>query len=146
MIAPIIVLLLRVILVIVLYSFLGWMIFTLWKDLKFNSQIIQAQKPPAITLIDRSGETDFGELTFSATDVSIGRDPGNTVCLDDDTISTRHANLVYRNGHWWIEDLASTNGTFLNDERVINPTILIPGDEIQVGKQFFEVNISDRTG
>jgi pSer/pThr/pTyr-binding forkhead associated (FHA) protein len=51
--------------------------------------------------------------------------------------------LNYRNGHWWIEDIFSTNGTYLNDEKIVTPTILISGDDIHIGNQFYEVRISE---
>lgn len=143
MVAAIIVLILRIAVVLVLYSFLGWTIYTLWKDLRFKSLSVQLQKVPAISLIDRSGIVDNKENTFSIPEVTIGRDPGNTISIEDETVSNRHAFLNYRNGHWWVEDLISTNGTFLNDEKVVTPTILISGDDLHIGNQFFEVRISE---
>lgn len=143
MVAAIIVLILRIAVVLVLYSFLGWTIYTLWKDLRFKSLSVQLQKVPAISLIDRSGIVENKENTFSVPEVTIGRDPGNTISIEDETVSNRHAFLIYRNGHWWVEDLISTNGTFLNDEKVVTPTILISGDDLHIGNQFFEVRISE---
>jgi pSer/pThr/pTyr-binding forkhead associated (FHA) protein len=143
MFAAIIVLILRILLVLLLYGFLGWTIYTLWKDLRFKSLSVQLQKVPTITLIDRSGVVENKENTFSIAEVTIGREPGNSISIDDETVSNRHAFLNYRNGHWWVEDLLSTNGTFLNDEKVVTPTILISGDELHIGNQFFEVRISE---
>ena len=143
MLASIIVLILRVLLVIVLYGFLGWTIYTLWKDLQFKSQAVQIQKVPAITLIERSGVNQNKENTFSIPEISIGRDAGNLIILDDAAVSSRHAILSYRNNHWWIEDLVSTNGTYLNDEKVVTPTILISGDDLHIGNQFYEVRLSE---
>lgn len=143
MFASIVVLILRILLVLVLYSFLGWTIYTLWKDLRIKSMAVQIQKVPTITLIERSGVTENKEDSYSVPEITFGRDPGNTVRLDDETVSSRHAILTFRNGHWWIEDQYSTNGTFLNDEKIVTPTILISGDDIHIGNQFYEVRISD---
>jgi len=143
MIAAVIILFLRILLMIALFSFLGWTMFTLWKELRLNSFAAQIQKVPAITLIERSGANENKENSFSVTEISIGRESGNTLCIEDDIISNRHASLTFRNGHWWIEDLFSTNGTFLNDEKVSSPTILITGDDLHIGNQFYEIKIEE---
>ena len=143
MIAPIIVFVLRILLVLILYSFLGWTIYTLWRDLRLKSMTVQIQKVPAITLIERSGAAENKESSYTIPEITFGRDPGNTIFLEDETVSNRHAVLNYRNGHWWIEDNFSTNGTFLNDEKIVAPTILISGDDIHIGNQFYEVVIKD---
>ncbi len=142
MAASVIVLILRIIFLILLFTFLGWTIYTIWKDLRFKSLSVQLQKVPAITLIDRSGGIENNKVSYENSEVSIGRDPGNTICIEDTTVSNRHAVLNYRNGHWWIEDLLSTNGTFLNDEKITAPTILITGDDLHIGNQFYEIRLS----
>jgi pSer/pThr/pTyr-binding forkhead associated (FHA) protein len=103
---------------------------------------VQLQKVPALTLIDRSGVIENNKNSYEISEVTIGRDPGNTISIDDTTVSNRHAVLNYRNGHWWIEDLLSTNGTFLNDEKITAPTILISGDDLHIGSQFYEVRLT----
>ncbi len=65
---------------------------------------------------------------------AIGRDPGNDVVLRDDFASVRHA-VVWRDGQgWWVEDVGSTNGTYLNGDRVARRTPLHFGDELEVGR------------
>ena len=77
----------------------------------------------------RSGETfaPQGERT------TIGRSPDCPVFLDDVTVSRKHAELVQRDGRWFIEDQGSLNGTFVNRRRVESAE-LTDGDEIQIGK------------
>ena len=77
----------------------------------------------------RAGETfsPKGELT------TIGRSPDCGVFLDDVTVSRRHAVLSERDGHWFIDDQGSLNGTFVNRRRVESAE-LSDGDELQVGK------------
>ncbi|MGO9965345.1 MAG: FHA domain-containing protein [Acidimicrobiales bacterium] len=73
-------------------------------------------------------------------EVTVGRSPGCAVPLDDDTFaSSIHARVFRRSGELWIEDLGSTNGTFLNDERLEAPTRLRRGDRVKVGSTILEV-------
>jgi hypothetical protein len=89
-------------------------------------------KGPA--LVVRSGGGRSGE-TFSALDggTTIGRSPDCPVFLDDVTVSRKHAVVLQREGHWFIEDQGSLNGTFVNRRRVESAE-LTDGDEIQIGK------------
>ena len=63
----------------------------------------------------------------------IGRLPGNALVLDDDYVSSEHALLAWREGRWWLSDVASTNGTFLNGQPVTRPVQVNWGDVIGVG-------------
>jgi hypothetical protein len=85
-------------------------------------------------LVVRSGGGRSGE-TFAALEggTTIGRSPDCPVFLDDVTVSRKHAVVVERNGHWFIEDQGSLNGTFVNRKRVESAE-LSDGDEIQIGK------------
>ena len=64
---------------------------------------------------------------------TIGRDPASGVVFDDDGVSRRHAVLSCVDGVVTVEDSASTNGTWVNGERVAAPRRLMPGDELRVG-------------
>ena len=85
-------------------------------------------------LIVRSGGGRSGE-TFAALEggTTIGRSPDCPIFLDDVTVSRKHAVVVEREGHWFIEDQGSLNGTFVNRRRV-EAAQLSDGDEIQIGK------------
>jgi len=73
-------------------------------------------------------------------EVTVGRSPGCAVPLDDDTFaSSIHARVFRRSGELWIEDLGSTNGTWLNDERLEIPARLRRGDRVKVGSTILEV-------
>ncbi|MBK6645972.1 MAG: FHA domain-containing protein [Anaerolineales bacterium] len=63
--------------------------------------------------------------------------------LSNDTVSARHAHLIYHHNQWWIEDLASTNGTKLNDTPVSIPTVITSGDELQCGGISLSVSLSE---
>ena len=71
---------------------------------------------------------------LSSPELTIGRATGCQVSLPDDTFaSTLHARVFARDGRMYVEDLGSTNGTFLNGMRVAAPAVLQPGDQLQVG-------------
>jgi pSer/pThr/pTyr-binding forkhead associated (FHA) protein len=73
-------------------------------------------------------------------EVTVGRSPGCAVSLEDDTFtSSIHARVFSRNGELWLEDLGSTNGTWLNDERVRGLERLQRGDRVKVGSTTLEV-------
>ena len=76
-------------------------------------------------------------LTSSA--ILIGRAPSCTLVLDDDYSSSRHARLYPDNGQWFVEDLGSTNGTFLGSTRVEAPMPVAPGARVKVGTSVLEL-------
>ncbi len=73
-------------------------------------------------------------------ELTVGRAPGCGVNLGDDTfVSQLHARVFQRDGEYFVEDLGSTNGTFLNDHKVAAPVALRPGDRLRVGKTEMEL-------
>ncbi|ALA66399.1 FHA domain-containing protein FhaB/FipA [Corynebacterium lactis] len=67
-------------------------------------------------------------------DITIGRSESSAFVLNDDFASSQHARLISRDGVWYLEDLDSRNGTFLNGQRVEQPERLTPGMEIRIGR------------
>jgi pSer/pThr/pTyr-binding forkhead associated (FHA) protein len=74
-------------------------------------------------------------------EILIGRDPACDCQLDDMTVSAHHAKLEYHHNQWWVEDLGSTNGTYLNQENINTATVLAPGDELQIGQVTLKVDL-----
>ena len=136
----ILILLLRYFLMIILFVFLGWIIYTLWRDLRVQSQIVTTQKIPQITLSLES-DPDATKKIFSQPELIIGREPDCDFQIPEESVSSQHARLSYRYLQWWVEDLQSTNGTFLNEQRVETATVVIKGDELQIGRQVTLINI-----
>lgn len=64
----------------------------------------------------------------------LGRHPQCNVCLSDPYVSSRHAKLFFLNGKYFIEDLGSTNGTYLNGQQLYSTTCIKPGDSLRVGQ------------
>ena len=85
-------------------------------------------------LVVESGASAGREFALSQTEAMIGRGPENAVFLDDHHASRHHARVRPQNGHFLIEDLGSSNGTFVNGGRIEKPWRLTSGDRIVVGK------------
>ena len=137
-----IVLALRLLLAIALYGFLAWALITHWREIQRQSYSLAARRTPGISLSLQDGGTTVSVRHFTQPDITLGRDPGCDLPLTDDTVSTRHAQLKYHHGQWWLEDLSSLNGTTLNDIAVTMPTVLTSGDEIRCGKTRLTVSMS----
>ena len=81
-----------------------------------------------------------GQTFELADEVTLGRAAGCGVRVEDAYTSGIHARLFRRNGSLWVEDLGSTNGTWVNAQRVGSPMKLGKGDLLQVGGTVFEVS------
>lgn len=79
--------------------------------------------------------------TFPLTDaqITIGRADDATLVLTDDYASTRHARIFPQDGQWIVEDLGSTNGTYLDRQKVTQPTPVPVGVPIRIGKTVLEL-------
>jgi len=71
--------------------------------------------------------------------ITIGRANDATLVLNDDYASTRHARLFPQDGQWIVDDLGSTNGTYLDRQKVTQPTPVPPGVPIRIGKTVLEL-------
>lgn len=132
---------LRILLVLALYGFIGWIMYVLYMDLRSSSSKLTSRRIPAIVLALE--EESDNAYSFTNPIVTIGRDPKCDLNVQDDTVSSLHARLSYHHNQWWIEDLQSTNGTFLNDERVFTPIVIISGDELRIGNARLMIEIKD---
>lgn len=136
-----IVLVLRIGLAIVLYIFLWRVMQTLWQELKGQGSILSSQKKPGIHMdakMEGGGESRFH---FWQSEIVIGRGPHCDISLPDEALSASHARISFHHGQWWLEDLGSTNGTFINKDRIIVPTVIITGDQFKCGNTFFALRI-----
>lgn len=128
---------LRVLFAVLLYAFLYRVMRTSWRELQELSYMPSQRTPGVAQLAVVSvPEPDplQGRRVALEPLTTIGRSVGNTIILADRGISSQHARLVQRDGRWWVEDLGSTNGTWVNGRRVERPVPLSPGDVVQVAR------------
>jgi predicted component of type VI protein secretion system len=90
-------------------------------------------------LIMRSGPTPGAAFTLEGDQITIGRDPVNEIVINDAEISRRHARLTFQGGKYVLEDLGSTNGTFVNGQRLAGPRVLKAGEVVSFGEQIVMV-------
>jgi pSer/pThr/pTyr-binding forkhead associated (FHA) protein len=89
----------------------------------------------AITEGANAGET----VSLDSAPLLIGRGSDAAIRLDDDYVSTRHARIAASGEQWFVEDLGSTNGTYLGSQRLTQPTTLQLGSKVRIGKTTLEL-------
>ncbi len=132
---------LRLILTACLYAFLGWAFLTLWRDIKQQGILLASRKVPPIRLTIARKDTAHQIRHFVQPEITIGRDPACECPVNDESISARHARLSFHQNQWWLEDLQSTNGTFLNQEKLIMSTVVTSEDTFNCGDTLFIVSL-----
>lgn len=138
-----VVLVLRLLLAFALYAFLAWALWTLLQELKQQGDKLAQQKTPAITLHFRIGEGKPSQQHFAQSEIMIGRDTNCDLSMMDEALSAHHARLTHHHGQWWLEDLNSTNGTFLNHEMLTTAAVVITGDHFKCGNTVFDLKVED---
>lgn len=83
----------------------------------------------------RTGPTPGSVYSLEGDQLIIGRDAASGVAIDDAEVSRKHARLTFQGGKYVIEDLGSTNGTFVNGQRVTSSVVLKSGDVVSFGEQ-----------
>jgi FHA domain-containing protein len=96
--------------------------------------------PQEASLLLLQGELDESEI-FLSENTSIGRSPSNDIVLKESKISRQHATINFRDGHYVIVDLKSSNGILVNGKKV-EEAYLSDGDEISIGSFKFQFNLS----
>lgn len=126
--------LLRIGFVVLIYVFLFMVARALWNDLRAG--VSGAGRPLGRLFVIAAQEGRPAPGTSLPLDAinSIGRDVNNSIVIDDSFVSADHAMLTFRGRAWYVEDRGSTNGTWLNGQRVEGMLPLGYGDELQVGQ------------
>ena len=135
---------LRVTFIALIYFFLFVVLRATMRELSAAAQAMPGDERRAagasLIVLDAVESTLAPGASLSLKPVSsLGRVAGNTIVIDDPHTSARHAELRFARGQWWLRDLGSSNGTFLNDEPVRSIVGVHPGDVIQCGRVRFRL-------
>jgi pSer/pThr/pTyr-binding forkhead associated (FHA) protein len=136
-----VVLVLRFALTIALYAFLAWALLAVWRDLQQQGMKLSRQKKPSLTIAVLSEQGKQKRGRFSQSEIIIGRHTHCDLAIMDEALSAQHARISHHHGQWWLEDLNSTNGTFLNESKLSTPAVIITGDQFKCGNTLFVVHI-----
>ena len=93
--------------------------------------------PTHVLVVDGANKGERAELEQAP--ILIGRGSDAAIRLDDDYVSTRHARIASSGDQWFVEDLGSTNGTYIGSARITQPTTLALGTQVRIGKTILEL-------
>lgn len=99
----------------------------------------RARRGAPTHLLVVEGERPGVRAELSDAPLLIGRGSDAAIKLDDDYVSTRHARVASNGNEWFVEDLGSTNGTYVGPVRITQPTTIAPGVQVRVGKTILEL-------
>jgi len=106
---------------------------------------VKAVKPPRkrrgapTHLVLTEGVNAGASVPLDGAPILLGRSADATIRLDDDYVSTQHARFVPHGEDWYVEDLGSTNGTYIGSQRVTTPVVVTIGVQVRLGKTIAEL-------
>ncbi|HET7770818.1 MAG TPA: FHA domain-containing protein [Chloroflexota bacterium] len=133
----------RLAFVLVLYLFVFWALLALRRSVRASAQLSVAPPRPATLTLAEAAPVDgpVGRVIPIDRPLVIGRRAECDVVLQDDAVSGRHARISWDTESWQVEDLESTNGTFVNGRRVAVPVRLKTGDAVRTGNATWRVEL-----
>jgi pSer/pThr/pTyr-binding forkhead associated (FHA) protein len=117
-----------------IYLFLARVISALLRDLRAAAREPTDRPGRLVVLASPGGEPPTGQSFGLDVITALGRDVNNAIVIDDPFASAEHAVLTYRGRSWYLEDLGSTNGSYVNGRKVEGVSPLGFGDELQIGQ------------
>lgn len=149
--APIVLTGLQILLLVLLYLFVARAVRAVVRDVVAPPRTVAPPAPPPGR--SRSGEARNAPselvvhqpsqrprvIPLDGHDVTFGRADASTVVVADSFVSDTHARVYLSDGRWFVSDLGSTNGTYVNQRRVVEPQPLLPGDQLAIGKTTVQV-------
>lgn len=93
--------------------------------------------PTHVLVVEGANAGERADLEHAP--VLIGRGSDAAIRLDDDYVSTRHARIAASGDQWFVEDLGSTNGTYIGTVRITQPTTITLGTQVRIGKTILEL-------
>lgn len=103
-----------------------------------NQKLSKRRGAPTHVLVVEGGNAGQ-RAELAQAPVLIGRGSDAGIRLDDDYVSTRHARIASSGDQWFVEDLGSTNGTYIGTVRITQPTTLTLGTQVRIGKTILEL-------
>jgi len=134
----------RLLFLVLLYLFLARVIRALMRDLRAAARETVDRPGRLAVLESPRGEPAAGRSFGLDVITPLGRDVNNAIVIDDPFASAEHAVLTYRGRSWYLEDLDSTNGSFINGQRIDGVAALSYGDEVQIGQVRFRLERTHR--
>ncbi|MGL5244371.1 MAG: FHA domain-containing protein [Sarcina sp.] len=131
-----------VIFIVILYSIIYYALKIMYKDVKGGKKKRgKTQKAHGLEILsaDVASELKVGSVIPVSTTITLGRREDNSIVLNDKFVSSYHAKIYVRNNEFYLEDLASTNGTFVNEQKVTGRIRLKVNDTIRLGSNVFKV-------
>lgn len=129
----------RILFLILLYLFLARVVRALVRDLRAAARE-PVDRPGRLVVVESPGGEPAVGRSFGLDVITpLGRDVNNAIVVEDPFASAEHAVLTYRGRGWYVEDVESTNGTYVNGQRIDGVAPLSYGDELQVGQVRFRL-------
>lgn len=124
----------KYIFIIIMYLFIYIIVKMIYLDIK-NMQFSGDEKSAYLKLINRKDTLPFKIREVYMIDklLTIGRARNNNVIIKDPYVSKEHSRIILDENNYYIEDLGSANGTYINGEKILDVTVLSDGDRIRIG-------------
>ena len=135
-----------IVFIIILYVIIYYALKIMYKDVKNGGRRRRPQRTHGSYGLEiiNSGEASGlkeGSIIPIRSDISIGRKEGNSIVMADQHVSGKHAQILVRNNGLFLEDLNSTNGTYLNGRKLKGRAKLSNKDEIRIGSGVYNILI-----
>ena len=127
-----------------LYIFLILVVRAIYRDIRMpedQARPARRKKKEQPQLIVITADRNVGAKYMLSDEVNIGRAASSDVLIDDTYASQQHARIYPHNDMYCVEDLGSTNGTYVNGRKISYPLELRVGDRIKIGKTVFEFRV-----
>ena len=124
----------RILFLVLIYVFLCRIIRTLLRDLRSAAREPGTSLGRLVVVASPAGEPGAGRSFDLDAITTLGRDVNNAIVVEDPFASFDHAVLTYRGRSWYVEDLGSTNGTYVNGRPIASVAPLGFGDELSIGQ------------
>lgn len=107
------------------------------RQAKKEAKSLAKKSQPQLVVLEPADQK--GRAYAVGNETTLGRAAGCQITVDDTFVSQLHARVFARDGRFLVEDLGSTNGTYINRQKVAGPMVISPGDRLQVGNTVLEL-------